>query len=121
MRWPNKLFERGQNSTATGVAEDNNERSAEAVGGKLDAANLRRRNDVARDANDEQVTQALIEHDLRRDSRIGASENDGEWLLAFRQSAAASVVRKSGSCCTCRNARRETAVPFIESLQGFFR
>ena len=52
------------------------------VGGELDAADLRRRDDVAGDADHEQIAQALVEHDLGRDPRVGAAEDDGDRALA---------------------------------------
>jgi hypothetical protein len=55
------------------VAEDNDQPGAEACRGKLYAANLGGSNDVARNTNDEQVSQALIEHDLGRNARIRTS------------------------------------------------
>ena len=39
---------------------------AELLGGELDAADLRRRDDVAGDANDEKVAKAEIENNLNR-------------------------------------------------------
>jgi hypothetical protein len=60
---------------------------------ELDASNLRRGDDVASNTDDKQVTKALIEDDLRRHSRIGTSEDNGERLLACYQRLAACLVR----------------------------
>jgi hypothetical protein len=54
------------------------------LGGELDAADLRRRDDVAGDANDKQMTEAEIENNLNRNPLIGTAENDGERFLAGR-------------------------------------
>ncbi len=52
---------------------------------ELDAADLRRGDDVSGNTDDKQITKALIEDDLRWHPRIGTSENDVERLLARRQ------------------------------------
>ena len=65
-----QLFDGGQNRPALRVAKDDNQACAIPSGGEFDAADLRRSDDVACDANDEEVPQALIEHDLRWDARI---------------------------------------------------
>ena len=97
--WPvglPQLLERGQNRAALRVAEDDDQPRAEARRGELDAPDLRRRDDVAGHADDEQVAQALVEHDLGRHARIGAAENDGERLLrqprARRAASGSSVL-----------------------------
>jgi hypothetical protein len=69
------------------MAQDHHQPRAETLGGELYAANLRRGDDVAGDADDEQVSQALIEHDFRGHARIGASEDDSERILAQTSSA----------------------------------
>ena len=77
------------------MSEHHDEPRAEALGGELDAADLRRRDDVPGHADDEQVAQALVEDDLRRHPRVGASEDDGDgsWPVAssLRRSALVSV------------------------------
>ena len=56
--------------------EHDDEARAEALGRELDAADLRRCDDVARDADDEQVAESLVEHDLDGHARVGAAEDD---------------------------------------------
>jgi hypothetical protein len=63
------------------MPEHHHESGAESRGGELHAADLRRCDDVARDADDEQVPEALVEHDLGRHACIGAAEHDRERLL----------------------------------------
>jgi hypothetical protein len=46
---------------------------------------LRRRNDVARDADDEQIAEALIENNFRRHTRVRAAEDDRERFLPLRE------------------------------------
>ena len=60
-----QLLERRQDGAALRVPEDDDQPRAESLGGELDAADLRRRDDVAGDADDEQVAQALVEHESR--------------------------------------------------------
>ena len=64
------------------VAEHDDEAGAVALRRKLDAADLRGCDDVAGDADDEQIAEPLVEDDFRRHARIRAAENDGERLLA---------------------------------------
>ena len=78
---PLQLFERRQDRAALRVAEHHDQPRAEALGGELDAADLRRRDDVAGDADDEQVAEPLVEHDLGRHARVRAAEDDRERLL----------------------------------------
>src|SRR5687768_6593656 len=67
------------------MPQSHHQRRAEPGGRELDAADLRRSDDVSGNPDDEQVAQALVEDDLRGHARVGASENDGERLLARRQ------------------------------------
>ena len=48
------------------VPHHDDESCAESRGGELDTADLRRRDHVAGDADDEQIAEPLIEHDFRR-------------------------------------------------------
>ncbi len=64
------------------MAEDDDQPGGVARGGELDAADLGRGDDVAGDADDEQIAQPLVEDDLRRYARIGAAEQNRERLLA---------------------------------------
>jgi hypothetical protein len=45
---------------------------------------LRGSDDIAGNTNNKQVPQALIKHDLRRNARIRAPEDDREGLLSRR-------------------------------------
>ena len=93
-RRPLKLFEGCQDCSALGVAEHDHKSRAEPLSGEFNAANLRRGNDISGNANNKQVSQALIKHDLRRNARIGTSENDRKWLLTLRQFGAPAVAEK---------------------------
>jgi hypothetical protein len=64
------------------VAEDNHQRHVQ-VGDRVAEAGRRRSiAHVARGADDEQVAQPLVKHDLRRDPRVGAAEDRGPRPLA---------------------------------------
>jgi hypothetical protein len=63
------------------VTEDDNEASVKPGRRELDAADLRRSDDVAGDTDNEEVAEALVKDELGRDPGIGASQDDGEWLL----------------------------------------
>ncbi len=79
---------------AARVPEHDDEPRAEPLGRELDAADLRRRDDVARDADDEQVAEALIEHDLDRHARVRAAEDRRERLLAGDDGHAPNAARE---------------------------
>ena len=76
-----ELLESRQNGATARVAQYDDERCAEPLRGELDAADLGRRDDVAGDADDEQVAQPLVEDNLRWDSRVRTAEDNCEWLL----------------------------------------
>ena len=61
-----ELLESRQNGATARVAQYDNERCAEPLRGELDAADLGRRDDVAGDADDEQVAQPLVRSEERR-------------------------------------------------------
>ena len=67
------------------MSEHDDQSRAEARCGELHAADLRRRDDVARDADHEQVAEPLVEHQLGGHPRIGAAKDDGEWFLHLGQ------------------------------------
>src|SRR5271170_7146862 len=94
------------------MAEHHHKPRAEPVRGKLDAADLRGRNDVARDANHEQIAETLVKHDLDRHSRVGAAEDGGEGSLAGGQLDAARMQRLRVS-----KIGYETAVPFSQQCE----
>ena len=63
-------------------------------GSEFDAPNLRGSDDVAGNANHEQVSEPLIENDLDGNARVRASENDREWLLPCRELDTSRVTQK---------------------------
>jgi hypothetical protein len=63
------------------VAEHDDERRPEPRRRELDAADLGRRNDVAGHADDEEISEPLVEDDFRRGSRIRTAKHDGERLV----------------------------------------
>ena len=116
--WPLQFFERRQNGATLRVAENDDEAGAEFLGGELDAAHLRRRDDVAGHADDEQVAKSLIEHNLGRHTRIGTAENDRERTLLVRDLCPAQMALKD-----IRPARigNEPQVAFAKPLERFVR
>ena len=91
---PSEFFERGENRAATRMSEHDHESCAIARSGEFDAADLRRRDDISGDANDEQIAQTLIKNDFGRNARIGASENDRKRFLRGSNFATARAVRR---------------------------
>lgn len=62
------LLQGSQNGSAPGVAKDDDQPGTEANGRQFNASSLRWCNDVPRNADNEQVAQALVEHDLCRNA-----------------------------------------------------
>src|SRR6476646_3821110 len=74
------------------VAEDHDERDVEHADTELDRAQHAGVDDVAGGADDEQVAQALVEDDLRCDTRVAAAEHQRERLLHGGQAVASRDV-----------------------------
>jgi hypothetical protein len=116
LRWPQELFDCGQNDPALRVAENHDERSVEPLRGEFDAADLRRSHDVPGNPDDEEVAQALVEDDFRWDPRVRTSENDGERLLPCSQLVAARPVSE---CVAGPNPRDKATVPIAQAFECF--
>ncbi|GAC1409343.1 MAG: hypothetical protein NVSMB53_01460 [Gemmatimonadaceae bacterium] len=100
------------------MAEDDYQPRVVALRGKFDAADLRRSDDVAGDADDEQVAQALIEYDLRRNARIRASEDDRDRLLPARKLDATGVTYE---CVGSAHIGDEPEITLAQPLECFVR
>ena len=111
-----KFLQGRQNRPALGVSQHHDQPRAEPRRGELDAADLRRGDDVSGNTDDKQVAEALIEDDLRGHPRIGTSENDGERLLTCRHSRAARLARE---CAAAANVRREATVSLAKAFECF--
>ena len=84
-RGPGEFLEGRVDRTAVGVAEHDDELRVEPRRRELHAADLRRRDDVARDADDEEIAESLVEDEFGRHPGIGTAEDDREGRLAGRQ------------------------------------
>jgi hypothetical protein len=98
------------------VAEHDDEARAEALGSVLHASHLRRRDDVPRDADDEQVAEPLVEHDLDGDARIGAAEDDRVRCLPVRELRAPLLTEER---LDPAHVRGEARVAVAETAEGF--
>ena len=99
------------------MSQNHHQPRAEARRRELDAADLGRGDDVAGDADDEQVAQPLVEDDLRRHPRVGTAEQDRERLLPGRELVAP---RRAGGRGVGANVGDEARVPLpqpVECLQ----
>jgi hypothetical protein len=63
---------------------------------------------------DEEIAQALVEHDLCWYARVGTPENDGERFLAFCEFTPPHL---SDDCRTATNIRGESAVSFAQAFE----
>ena len=100
------------------MTQDHDEPRAEALRGELDTADLRRRDDIARDADHEQIAETLIEDDLHRHTRVRAAENDGERLLARDEIVASRLAHE---CLETADARDKAAITVPQALERFSR
>jgi hypothetical protein len=100
------------------MAHNNNEWTVKSVGGKLDASNLRCCYDVAGDPNHEQIAEPLIEDELRRHSRIRASQYDREWGLAGGKLSSPPFDRM---IVMASHIRYESPVTVTQTLERFSR
>ena len=91
---PPQLLQCRLDGAASRMTQDDHQSRAELFRGEFDAADLRRRDDIAGDPDDEQISEALIEDDFHGHSRIGAAEDRGEGLLPRGQFDASGAARQ---------------------------
>src|SRR3990170_4708119 len=113
-----QLIECGEDRSALRMAEYHDEARSIAGGCEFDAADLRWSDDVPRDTNDEKIAQSLVEHDLRGDTGVGASEDDRERLLSRCQLLAAVVSKR---CIRFAHAEGEATIPLAQPAERFAR
>ena len=112
-RLPLELLEGGLDRAALGVTHHDDQLRPERFRGELDRADERWRDDVAGDANDEEVAEALIEDELRGCAGVRATEDDGEGSLSVDELGAA-VMAGVGF----REVGDEAGVALAQTLQG---
>ena len=79
------MADRSFDGAAAGVTQHDHQTRSKLLGGEFNAADLGRRDDVAGDANHEQIAEALVEDDFHGHARIGTTQNGGKGLLAGRE------------------------------------
>src|SRR4030081_196961 len=79
------LGQRGRDCAAVFVAQDDNERRVQMLDGVFDGAENERLGGNACQPQDEEISQALIEYQLRSRPRIRAREHDREGMLSLGQ------------------------------------
>jgi hypothetical protein len=97
------------------VPEHHEERRAQMASGVLQAARYFRRHDIPGDADDEQFAESSIENQLRRHSRIAATEDGRIRMLALCEIGDDFPLH----CRKSRLADDESFVPCFEAQQGF--
>ena len=98
----------------TRVTQHDDEARAQLRGTEFYTAELRARDDISSDANDEQVAGALVEYGLDRDPGIRTADDDRERRLpGIRLSILATVVPYPAGGLTCD----ESGITRPESLQ----
>src|SRR5438876_10728365 len=78
-------LQRSLDCTAALMTQDHDQARAQVRDCVFDAAQRMVVDQIASRANDEKVTQVLVEDQLRRNARIGASDDDGERVLRLRR------------------------------------
>jgi hypothetical protein len=115
---PVELFDGGENGAALRVSQHDDKPRAVTLGGEFDTADLRWRNDVAGDADDEEIAEALVEDDFRRHARIGAAQNNRERLLAGGNLYAARFTSKG---IVVTDVRHKPVIAVFQALEGVLR
>ena len=115
---PSKLLQGCLNSPTLSVAQHHDKTCSEPLRGKLDAADLRRSHDVAGNADDEQVAEALIKDDFYGYPGVGTAEYDGERFLANGRLAPMLLVHERIGVPLVRH---ESMVPRSEAFDCFWR
>ena len=87
-------------------------------GRKLHAPDLRRRHDIARDPDDEQIAEPLIEDQLRGDARVGAAKDDGKRFLSGHELGTSRRIRQHTFVGLIRG---EALIAFPKPLEGLMR
>ena len=111
-----QLVDGGQNRSALRVAQHDDQPRPVALRRELDAADLRGRDDVAGDADDEEIAEPLVEDDFGRHARVGTAQDDRERLLARGHLDAAGFARQR---VVAADVGHETTVAVSKALQGF--
>ena len=97
------------------MPEHDDEPGAEPRRCELDAPDLRRRDDVAGDADDEEIAEPLIEDDLSGHPGVGTAEDDRERFLPARQLAPTRLARQF----VAANIRDESAIALAQPRESF--
>lgn len=108
------MVDGGLDGTALAVSEDEDQLDIEVIDPVFDAGGDVGVGDVAGDADDEEVAEALVEEEFRRHAGVGAAEDDGEGVLGGFEGGApvagfVGVLQLTGD---------EAAVAVFESLEG---
>jgi hypothetical protein len=111
-----QLVERGFHRAAARVTQYHDQSRAELAHRELHTADLRWGHDVPGDANDEQVAESLIEHDLGGHARVGATEDNPERFLPIGKIAAMCPAHYRR---VTANVSDESFVAFAEPIECF--
>ena len=99
------------------VAHDHQQRRAEPGHRELYAGERFLGHHVSREAHDEQLAQARVEHDLGRDARVGVGDDDRERLLHRRERVSVALAEVGPRAPLAE----EAAVARAEQAQGDVR
>jgi hypothetical protein len=100
-----KVVDRGSDRHAIGVSEHDDQRRSESTDREVNALRDRWRCHVSSDPDAEEVTESLIEHDLRRNATVGAADDHSKRL------ALSAVRRGPAGALRSRAEKSRIAVP----------
>ena len=103
--------------TTLSVTQYHDKLGAEPLRGELHAADLRRGNDVSSNADDEQVTETLVENDFYGDAGVGTTEDDGKRFLSNSRLTAVLLIHEGVGAAAVQH---EAFVTNLKTFDGFY-
>jgi len=82
---------------------------------EFDTPDLRRRHDISRNPDHEEIRQALIEHDLGGNPRVRAAQDDREGFLGSREVGNTAKTREGFDT---PQPRREAPISITQTEEG---
>jgi len=99
------------------MPQHHNQSGVELRRSELGAANLRLRNDVSCYPDDEKVAWPLVENDLNRNSRVGTTQNDREWMLSVSR---LRTMQMTQSAVSSTQAQSVPTIPLAKAFKCIF-
>ena len=111
-----EFLDGGRDRAALRMPKHHDQPRAEACGRKFYAADLRRRHDISRDSDHEQVAKTLPKDKFGGYAGVGTSEHNGEGLLSLSESQATGRSEEGSRVC---HARDKPLIALSQSPERF--